>query len=338
MNGKERGILFRPHPHGGQRLVGGLRGDWWVSYFCALDHRHREKIGPKAVARQEHDRLRLKVRREGYCPRVTKEAKPVLFEDAAQEYMAWSRAHKKSARTDEFWIKRLKMVFAGKTLTEITPQVVEAFKLKLAEERSKATVNRHLALLRHLFNRAIRRGYTGKNPVSAVGLFREENARSRWLTAAEEEDLFRVIPEPYRAFCRVALYTGCRRSELLAARWDLIDWDRGVLMLPTSKSGKPRPVELSSVVLETLQRLPRRLDTPLIFPDCRKVSHRFPGWVKDAELPGSVTLHTLRHTFCQSLGDGRRGPAHGEGPGRLGRPGDGAALRAPGARPSARGG
>ena len=73
-------------------------------------------------------------------------------------------------------------------------------------------------------------------------------------------------------------------------------------MLPTSnKSGKPRPVELSTIVLETLQRVPRRLDTPMIFPDCRKVSHRFPGWVKEAKLPGSVTLHTLRHTFASRL-------------------------------------
>jgi integrase len=72
-------------------------------------------------------------------------------------------------------------------------------------------------------------------------------------------------------------------------------------MLPTSKSGKPRPVELSSIVLETLRRLPRRLDTPLIFPDCRKISHRFPGWVTEAKLPGKVTFHTLRHTFASRL-------------------------------------
>src|SRR4030095_6957862 len=68
----------------------------------------------------------------------------------------------------------------------LTPEAVERFKLELAQSRSKATVNRHLALLRHLFNRAIRRGYQGRNPVSAVGLFREENTRSRWLTEDEE--------------------------------------------------------------------------------------------------------------------------------------------------------
>jgi integrase len=144
------------------------------------------------------------------------------------------------------------------------------FKLELLETHAKATVNRHLAVLRHLYNRALRtlraEGKEPKfsNPVSAVGLFREENTRNRWLTPDEEAGLFVVIPEPYRTLCRVALYTGCWRSELLAARWDLIHWQRGLLMLPTSKSGKPRFVELSSVVLEALGQVPRRIDTPLI--------------------------------------------------------------------------
>jgi len=161
-----------------------MRGDWWVSYCCALGHRHREKIGPKSVAIEEHHRLRLRVRREDYCPRLEKTAKPVLFQDAAKEYQEWSEAHKKSHQTDEHWLNRLKFVFTGKTLAEITPESVERFKQSLAEERTKATVNRHLACLRHLFNRAIRRGaHTGRNPVSVVGLFREENTRTRWLTA-----------------------------------------------------------------------------------------------------------------------------------------------------------
>ena len=59
---------------------------------------------------------------------------------------------------------------------------------------------------------------------------------------------------------------------------------------------------MSSLVLETLARIPRRLDTPFIFfPGCRKVTHRFPKWVKDAGLPKDVTFHTLRHSFASRL-------------------------------------
>jgi len=226
----------------------------------------------------------------------------VLFQDAAKEYLAWSKAHKRSWRTDEHWLNRLKSTFAGKTLDEITPEAVERFKLHLVQTRTKATVNRHLALLRHLFNRRIEDfGQGGRNPVRKRTMFSEQNTRTRWLSPEEEGRLLGAIPAPYAAFCKVALYTGARRGELLAARWDQVDVKRGLLTLPTSKSGKPRFIELSSLVLDTLGKIPRHLGEPRIFPDCRKVTHHFPAWVEAAELPGKVTLHTLRHTYASRL-------------------------------------
>src|SRR2546426_321922 len=76
---------------------------------------------------------------------------------------------------------------------------------------------------------------------------------------------------------------------------------RGILTLPTSKSGKPRFVELASNVLRTLRAIPGQGEHPLIFPDRRKISHRFPRWAAEAKLPGKVTLHTLRHSFASRL-------------------------------------
>jgi integrase len=77
--------------------------------------------------------------------------------------------------------------------------------------------------------------------------------------------------------------------------------EAGLLTLPTSKSGKPRFIELSGLVLETLARIPKHLGEPRIFPDCHKVTHHFPAWVEAAGLPGKVTLHTLRHTYASRL-------------------------------------
>jgi len=54
-------------------------------------------------------------------------------------------------------------------------------------------------------------------------------------------------------------------------------------------------------VLGTLRKVPGRGERLLIFPDCRKVSHRFPEWAAEAKFPGKVTLHTLRHTFASRL-------------------------------------
>jgi hypothetical protein len=211
---KRRGIFFRPNPKGSERRPGGEHGEWWISYVCAAAHRHREKVGPKSRAIEEHHSRRLAVRRENYCPRLVKTAtRPILLDDAIREFLRWARMNKKSFEDDEYRSKLLSQHFGAKTLDQIIPEMVERFKGEMVRTRSKATVNRYLALLRHLFNRAIKRGLKLSNPVSAIGLFREENTRTRWLTEEEEERLGAVIPEPYLSFCRVALYTGCRRSE-----------------------------------------------------------------------------------------------------------------------------
>ena len=83
----------------------------------------------------------------------------------------------------------LKKRFAGKTLAEVTPQDVEALKAALVADRAVATVNRYLACLKHLYSRAIRDGQARENPVKAVRLFQENNARVRWLTPEEEGKL-----------------------------------------------------------------------------------------------------------------------------------------------------
>ena len=83
-------------------------------------------------------------------------------------------------------------------------------------DAQQATVDRHLALLRHLYNRRIDVfGYAGRNPIRKRVLFVEENQSIRWLTEEDEAALFAVVPEPYRSLCKVALYTGARRRELL---------------------------------------------------------------------------------------------------------------------------
>ena len=115
----DRGVFFRPNTTGTTHR-NGVRGEWWISYFCALGHRHREKISSHDVAKRSHARRREQVRQESYCPRIAEaaNARPRLFEDVAKEYEAWSKAHKKSWQTDIHWLKRLKKVFGGKTLCE----------------------------------------------------------------------------------------------------------------------------------------------------------------------------------------------------------------------------
>jgi integrase len=58
------------------------------------------------------------------------------------------------------------------------------------------------------------------------------------------------------AALRLLLFTGCRLREILNLRWVEFDRDRGLLLLPDSKTGR-KPVILSEAAIALLDSLPR---------------------------------------------------------------------------------
>jgi integrase len=108
------------------------------------------------------------------------------------------------------------------------------------------------------------------------------------------------------AAIRLLILTGARLREILHARWEL-DFERGLLLLPDSKTGK-KPVYLSGAALTILSTLPRIAGNPHIIPgeqdDAPRADLKRP-WAavtKAAGLDG-VRLHDLRHSFA-SIGAG----------------------------------
>jgi hypothetical protein len=80
---------------------------------------------------------------------------------------------------------------------------------------AEATVNRHLALLGGVFNKATAwRKTKASNPVKAVKMFKENNERVRFLTEEEEANLKAKFPEEHWPLVEVALHTGMR-SEII---------------------------------------------------------------------------------------------------------------------------
>lgn len=109
-----------------------------------------------------------------------------LFEDAAKLFLEDHCKQKKSHRDDCYRMKRLVSVFGGKALSEITPQDMQRLRGKLSQEVSVGTINRHLALLKTMFNKMVEWGKADNNPASNVRLLHENNHRIRYLTDDEE--------------------------------------------------------------------------------------------------------------------------------------------------------
>jgi integrase len=130
----------------------------------------------------------------------------------------------------------------------------------------------------------------------------------------------------YAPLFALALATGARRGELLALKWQDVDFARSTLAIRRSlestqrygvrekstKSGKARVVDLPASALELLRRhrLARALDRiepGYIFPDSdggpwdpNKVSEHFRHFRYLAKLKG-VSFHSLRHTAATQM-------------------------------------
>lgn len=288
--GKDRGIFERPKA---SRV-------WWIRYACQYGHIHREKIGPKGLAKAEYERQKVRARREGYCPTQERnKPRPILFQDMAEEYLSWAKLNKRSYKSTRAAMGRLVEAFRGKTLVEVTPRQIEAYKAERAAQVAPATVNRELALLRHLYAQAVTWGKAEGNPVKGVKLFRENNERIRYLSAEEEARLFATLPEKYKAVVILALHTGLRMGELRGLRWRDLDFEAGVITVARAKAGEVQTVPMNSVARTILKVLPR--ESPSIFPELPShLSERF------VELAGKAGVkdfrfHDLRHTFCSRL-------------------------------------
>jgi integrase len=103
--------------------------------------------------------------------------------------------------------------------------------------------------------------------------------------------------------------TGCRKTEILHAKWEHIDWERAQLVLPDSKTGSRR-VPLSAAALAVLETLPR-LGVYIVASDTAGMEDEQPRhdlnrpWrtiSKRAGLEG-LRIHDLRHSFA-SVGAG----------------------------------
>jgi integrase len=113
---------------------------------------------------------------------------------------------------------------------------------KLDERARRVTANRTLAQLRAALNRAWRYGkVASREQWQRVETFKGVNAaRERYLTIAESVRHLNGCNPDFRLLCRAALETGARYGELVRLKVSDFNPDAGMLLIRTSKTGKPR--------------------------------------------------------------------------------------------------
>lgn len=204
----------------------------------------------------------------------------VLFDDFVKTFYELHSCVNKKAKgikRDEQLIKHLVDHFGGRYLYEIKPQMIEEYKALRQGLVAPATVNKELACLKTMFNKAILWGKVAENPVRSVKLLKEDNRRLRYL----------------------------EQGEILNLTWDAIDLNRGIIYLLDTKNGEKREVLLNDIVSQAISTVERTPDNPHVF-----LSHTA-GPYTEVRKSFSTALqmsgikdfrfHDLRHTYASQL-------------------------------------
>ena len=278
--------------------------NWWIDYYVQ-GRRKREKVGSsKSLAEMALKKRKVEIAENKFLD-IQRDNK-IKFEEMAKTYLeAYSKPNKRSFRRDEVIIKNLLPYFGGKYLYEIASLDIENCKRKRKELVATATVNRELACLKHIFNKAIEWGKARENPVIKVKFFRVENRRTRYLEKEEIKRLVFVCSEPLKSIVTIALNTGMRKGEILNLKWRDVDFSQRIIYLLETKSGEKREVPINEISYNTLLEIRKHPNSPYIFykqdgKTYKSIRTIFDKALRKAEID-NFRFHDLRHTFASQL-------------------------------------
>lgn len=291
-----------------------LRGSVWYLDCRISGVRHVVKLG-KGIKRSVAGELATVARSKilkGEAG-IGKKRKDIPFEKAKEAFLDWTTTNKRprTVRVYRQQLERLASSFNKKTLAHISSFDVERHKRDRVEQGAKVVVNREIAVLKNLFNKAKAWGlYEGENPAMGVKMLEEPKRRLRYLDYDEEAKLLEVSPELIRDLIVLGVNTGIRiKAEGLTTKWADVDFNRNILTVQAaySKNGQTRNVPLNSRVREVLQRRKAQSRSDYVFSKpngqpYQSLDKPFAKACQDAGLSGTgLSLHSLRHTFASRL-------------------------------------
>lgn len=285
---------------------------WWIEWYQD-GQRKRERIGPNKSAAEQRLREILSARTEGRHIKKCPDSR-TRFKDLSVWYLELPEVQgKKSYKRDRELLGRLLPHFGDKLLKDINPALVESYKEKRLSEPSgrtptkltaPATVNREVACLKAIFNKAIANDKAEHSPFQGkkVKMLKENNERDRLLSTEEYVRLLAYSPPQIKPIIKLAYYTGMRQGEILFLTWGQVDLKEGFISLAPddTKTNEGRLVPLSREMVEMFRAMPRGLPGVRVFPYKGKAfGSSFQKAFETARKRAGIedfTFHDLRHT------------------------------------------
>lgn len=224
-----------------------------------------------------------------------------------------AKLHKKTWRDDEEQFDRYLESWRNRRISTIRTTDVQAIHAKVGREHGHYAANRMLSLISAMWNKAGGVGFSGANPAKGVQKFKEKS-RERFIQGDEMPRFFKALAaEPnttIRDYILISLLTGARRANVQAMRWEEINLDRALWVIPDTKAGTPLAVPLSSravAILEDRKENRKKDDetgeeSPWVFPGYGRTGHLIEpksSWnaILNRANIKDLRLHDLRRTL-----------------------------------------
>jgi integrase len=269
--------MSRPNVHGLPQHLRKDVGGYFLDYFVqdgGNRKRVRVRLGqiPMVQAKKVLAQHMKTIVEEKY---LGPDKAKVTFFEAADSFLAYSKARKKGYRNDASAIAGLKAFLGDRPLDSLTLDLVEAYLVQRQQEGQKvfkwkklsgATLNRDLACLKTIIHRAILNRMIDRNPIMGVKKFKEYS-RNRTISPEEFKCFLRYCPPHLNSIVQLAFTTGMRCGEILGLRWEQVNLKDKVIVLEATdtKTQEKREVPLTDELIGIFQRTPKTLGSPNVF-------------------------------------------------------------------------
>ncbi|NIO03983.1 MAG: tyrosine-type recombinase/integrase [Proteobacteria bacterium] len=283
---------------------------WWMRFsYHGRQIRKSTETSDRKLAQRIYDKVKGEIAEGKWFERLPAEHK--TFREMMERFETEYCSNLGSSQACRSYIRGLVMFFGDCTISEITPSLINQFKMKRKTEGVKpATIRRQFDVLRRAFNIALREWeWCETNPVTRVSLERPNNRRDRWLTLEEEQKLLEACPKWLEEIILFALNTGMRLGEILSLTWRGVDLSRKAVTAFKSKNKEKRTIPFNRATYDLLKAKGkvRSIKTDLVFHtkaytpiDKCNVGRAFRIAVKRAGMQ-NFRFHDLRHTFATRL-------------------------------------
>jgi integrase len=294
-----------------------IHGSWWVDFrFERQRYRKRSPDNSRGGAILFETILRRKLMSGESITIEDKKKLNPLYRDFAWEwyeiYVSNNNKYSEEKMKKYILQKHLIPFFGTLPINRIDAIKIEKYKaMKDKTDITRKTINNQLTVLRKSLRTAHEWGQLKEVPM--IRPFKVPPAKFDFLTEEESRRLLRYADGMWRDMILVALKTGMRLGELIALKWENIDFEASTIAVRYSmvrneigspKNNKVRYIPLTGQVASVLRKKAR--DSVFVFTYrgtflrtdyarnslyriCKKAGIRLVGW------------HKLRHSFASHI-------------------------------------